>query len=53
MSSALLSVYLSPSFPEYLWKVWIMSCMAFSRVEAFSESGKDILEEQRRGGRSE
>ncbi|TNN75755.1 hypothetical protein EYF80_014118 [Liparis tanakae] len=36
---------------EYLWKVWIKSCMAFSRVEGFSDLGIDILEKDEMRGR--
>ncbi|TNN69003.1 hypothetical protein EYF80_020864 [Liparis tanakae] len=36
LSSPLLSVNLSPSFPEYLWKVFMSICMALSRLEVGS-----------------
>ena len=37
-SSALLSLYLSPSFPEYLWKVATITASACSRGHAIAGS---------------
>lgn len=39
LSSALLSFNLSPSFPEYLWKVETITCSACSRGCAMADLG--------------